>query len=87
MTEFNRILITGAAGSLGTYLRLGLKHLTTHMLLVDRVDMGEALEGEELIVMDLSDREAALEITKDVDIIIHFWENENRRERGMPPLV
>ncbi len=72
MAEFNRILITGAAGSLGTHLRHGLKHLTTHMRLVDRVDMGEAAEGEELIVMDLSDREAALEITKDVDIIIHF---------------
>lgn len=72
MPEFNRILITGAAGSLGTYLRHGLKHLTTHMRLVDRVEMGEALEGEELIVMDLSNREAALELTKDVDIILHF---------------
>ena len=51
-------------------MRHGLKHLTTHMRLVDRVDMGEALEGEELIVMDLSDKDAALEITKDVDIII-----------------
>ncbi|MBL1437551.1 MAG: NAD(P)-dependent oxidoreductase [Rhodobacteraceae bacterium] len=72
MPEFNRILITGAAGSLGTHLRNKLKHLTTHMRLVDRVEMGEAAEGEELIVMDLSDREAALEITKDVDIILHF---------------
>ena len=72
MPEFNRILITGAAGSLGTHLRNNLKHLCTHMRLVDRVDMGEAAEGEELIVLDLSDREAALEVTKDVDIILHF---------------
>ncbi|NOR61700.1 MAG: NAD-dependent epimerase/dehydratase family protein [Rhodobacteraceae bacterium] len=72
MPEFNRILITGAAGSLGTHLRNNLKHLCTHMRLVDRVEMGEAAEGEELIVMDLSDREAAIELTKDVDIILHF---------------
>ncbi len=72
MPEFNRILITGAAGSLGTHLRNNLKHLCTHMRLVDRVDMGEAAEGEELIVMDLSNRDAALEVTKDVDIILHF---------------
>lgn len=72
MPEFNRILITGAAGSLGSQLRRGLKHLTSHMRLVDRVEMGEAQANEELIVMDLSEREAALEITKDVDIILHF---------------
>ena len=72
MTEFNRILITGAAGSLGTHLRHGLKHLTKHMRLVDRVDMGEAAEGEELIVCDLSDKETAIALTRDVDVIIHF---------------
>ncbi len=72
MTEFNRILITGAAGSLGTELRRGLKHLTKHMRLVDRVDMGEAAEGEELVICDLSDKEAAIALTKDVDVILHF---------------
>lgn len=72
MPEFNRILITGAAGALGSHLRKSLKHLCTHMRLVDRVEMGDADEGEELIVLDLSNREAALDVTKDVDIILHF---------------
>ncbi len=72
MPEFNRILITGAAGSLGSHLRHGLKHLTTHMRLVDRVDMGDAAKGEELVQADLSDKATAIELTRDVDVIVHF---------------
>src|SRR5918995_472553 len=35
MPEFNRILITGAAGSLGGHLRRGLVHLADRLRLVD----------------------------------------------------
>lgn len=72
MAEYNRILITGAAGSLGTHLRKGLVHLADNIRLVDRVDMGEAAPHEEIIQCDLSDKEAAIAVTKDCDAILHF---------------
>lgn len=72
MTEFNRILITGAAGSLGTQLRHGLRHLADHIRLVDREPMGEAAAHEEIIQCDLSDKTAAINVTKDCDAILHF---------------
>lgn len=72
MAEFNRILITGAAGSLGTHLRQGLTHLADNIRLVDREDMGEAAAHEEVIQIDLSDKKAALAVTKDCDLILHF---------------
>lgn len=72
MAEFNRILITGAAGSLGTHLRHGLAHLADNIRLVDRADMGEAAPHEEIIQCDLSDKEVALAVTKDCDVILHF---------------
>ncbi len=71
MSEFNRILITGAAGSLGTKLRHGLRHLADHIRLVDREPMGEAAAHEEIIQCDLSDR-ANMSVTEDCDAILHF---------------
>ncbi|MXU64575.1 NAD-dependent epimerase/dehydratase family protein [Oceanomicrobium pacificus] len=72
MPQFNRILLTGAAGSLGRELRSGLAHLTTHLRLADRADMGTAAAHEELVQCDLSDPEVGMEITRDVDAIVHF---------------
>ncbi len=72
MTQFNRILITGAAGSLGRQLRPGLAHLASKVRLADRADMGSAAPHEEIIQCDLSDPETTLELTKGVDAIVHF---------------
>lgn len=72
MKEFNRILITGAAGNLGDHLRRGLGHLTEHMRLLDVKPMGEAMPGEELFECDLSDRAAAFEAVKGCDAVVHF---------------
>lgn len=72
MADFGRILITGAAGSLGAHLRHGLTHLADRVRLVDVKDMGEAAAHEEIMVCDLSDREAAFEATRDCDAILHF---------------
>ncbi len=72
MPEYRRILITGAAGSLGSHLRTGLTHLAETVRLVDVKPMGEAAPHEEIVVCDLSDKAAALEVTRDCDAILHF---------------
>lgn len=72
MSEFDRILITGAAGSLGGHLRSGLTHLADRIRLVDAKPMGEAAAHEEIVVCDLSDKDAALDVTRDCDAILHF---------------
>jgi uronate dehydrogenase len=72
MPDYARILITGAAGSLGSHLRRGLAPLAERLRLVDVKDLGEAAPHEELVRCDLSDRDAALEATRDCDAIVHF---------------
>lgn len=72
MPEYERILITGAAGTLGGHLRGGLAHLAGRIRLVDVKDMGEAAAHEEIVVCDLADRAAAFEVTRDCDAVLHF---------------
>ena len=72
MPDYHSILITGAAGSLGGHLRRGLVHLADRLRLVDVQDMGEAAAHEELVVCDLADKAAALEVTRGCDAILHF---------------
>ncbi|WP_371229069.1 NAD-dependent epimerase/dehydratase family protein [Roseovarius sp. 2305UL8-3] len=69
---FDRILITGAAGRLGTELRKGLAHLATHVRISDRVEMADMQPHEEAVVCELGDYDAAMALTKDVDAIVHF---------------
>ena len=72
MPEFRRILLTGAAGSLGGHLRQGLAPLAERLRLADVKPMGEAAENEELLQVDLADREPALAASRDCDAIVHF---------------
>lgn len=72
MPEFRRILITGAAGSLGSHLRTGLAPLADRLRLTDIRDLGPAAPHEELVQCDLADRAAALELARDCDAIVHF---------------
>ncbi len=72
MPDYARILITGAAGSLGSHLRRGLAPLADRLRLVDVNPLGDAAPHEELVRCDLSDRAAALEVTRDCDAIVHF---------------
>ncbi len=72
MADYDRILITGAAGSLGAQLRLGLAHLAPRLRLADRSDMGAAAANEELVTCDLADREAAFDCVTGCDAVVHF---------------
>lgn len=73
MTErFNRLLITGAAGRLGTELRRGLAPLAKHLRLADRVAIHDPQGHEEVRTFDLADEAATIDATRDVDAIVHF---------------
>lgn len=72
MPEFERILITGAAGSLGSHLRTGLAHLASRVRLADIKPMGKAAPHEEIFEMNLADRAATFDLVKDCDAILHF---------------
>jgi uronate dehydrogenase len=72
MPDHHRILITGAAGNLGSALRGGLAHLAERIRLVDQRDIGEAAAHEEIVRCDLADRAAAFEAVRGCDAILHF---------------
>lgn len=72
MKPFKRILITGAAGALGSVLRKELGQYAEKLRLTDRAGLGEAAVNEELVQCDLADFEAILALTKDVDAIVHL---------------
>ncbi|MFN4171200.1 MAG: NAD-dependent epimerase/dehydratase family protein [Pseudorhodobacter sp.] len=70
--RFNRILLTGAAGRLGTHLRRGLAPLCRHLRVVDRVAIPDLKPDEEPLQFDLADMEATMAATEGVDAIVHF---------------
>lgn len=70
--RIERLLITGAAGALGSVLR---RHFAGHypaLRLSDRQDMGEAGPGEELVVCDLADAPAVDRMLEGVDACVHL---------------
>ncbi|MDR5903557.1 NAD-dependent epimerase/dehydratase family protein [Halomonas icarae] len=69
---FNRILITGAAGRLGSELRKGLAPLSNNFRLVDRVEITDIKDNEEAFVFDLADEFSVDKAVEGVEAIIHF---------------
>ena len=72
MAQFKRLLLTGASGGLGTLLRKEIAPMAEVMRLTNRHDMGEAGPNEEIVLCDLADKEAVMELTRDVDMVIHM---------------
>ena len=68
MAQFKRLLLTGASGGLGTLLRKEIAPMAEVMRLTNRHDMGEAGPNEEIVLCDLADKEAVMELTRDVDM-------------------
>jgi len=68
----HRLLLTGAAGGLGTALRERLKANCDVLRLSGRGDLGTPREGEEMVVADLADAEATLRAVQDCDAIVHM---------------
>jgi len=67
-----RILMTGAAGGLGTQLRGRLKANCSVLRLSDRIEFGSALEGEEILLADLADAAAVSTLVEGVNAIVHL---------------
>ena len=72
MAKFTRILITGAAGRLGSVLRKELAPLAETLRLTDIADLGTAGPNEELVQCDVGDMDKVLELTRDVDAVVHL---------------
>ena len=53
-----RLLITGAAGALGSHCRRNLGHLAETVRVSVIADLGAAATHEEVVQADLSDRDA-----------------------------
>lgn len=72
MTE--RILITGAAGKIGTLLRQSLRRPGRLLLLLDVVPQSDLGDGEEaeLIIASIADQEATDRACQGVDAVIHL---------------
>lgn len=68
----HRILLTGAAGGLGTALRDRLKANCTVLRLSDMKAFGEAREGEEMALADLADAAAVDAAVAGCDAIVHL---------------
>ena len=67
-----KVLITGAAGRLGTELRRGLAPLARKLRLADVADIRDLKPNEEALQFDLADMEAAIRASEGVDAIVHF---------------
>ncbi len=72
MPRFERILLTGAAGQLGTELRRGLTPLARRIRLGDRQACKNIQPHEEEAIFDLADMDATIAACADCDAIVHF---------------
>lgn len=70
--RYDTLLITGAAGRLGTELRRGLAPLARKLRLADRVEITDLQPNEEAVIFDLADEAAVLRAVEGVDAIVHF---------------
>jgi uronate dehydrogenase len=67
-----RLLITGAAGNLGRLLRPRLRRPGRVLRLADLAEMDGPVEGEETMVVDLTDAAAVRKACADVDAVLHL---------------
>ena len=67
-----RLLITGAAGALGSHCRQHVAHLAETIRVSDRDELGAAAIHEEVVQTDLADGKAVLDLVAGCDGILHF---------------
>jgi uronate dehydrogenase len=71
-TLFKRILLTGAAGALGSQLRPRLKKQCDILRISDIGNLGAKAADEELICANLQDREAIFNLLEGVEAVVHL---------------
>ena len=67
-----RLVITGAAGRIGTVLRGGLRDLAEELVLVDLNPLEAQDDREETVVADLADMDRALAALAGADAVVHL---------------
>lgn len=70
--RLKRLLLTGAAGGLGRQLRPRLKACCDTLRVSDRVDLGAAAPGEEVVLAELQDRAAMRALLDGVEAVVHL---------------
>jgi uronate dehydrogenase len=70
--ETDRVLITGAAGAIGTALRTGLRENWRRLLLTDIRPVQDLANNEESIVTDIADRSTVENMMRDVKAVVHL---------------
>jgi uronate dehydrogenase len=71
-TPLNRILLTGAAGGLGSVLRPRLASFANHVRISDVASLSPASAREEVVQCDLGDYPAVLRMLAGVDAVVHL---------------
>ncbi|CUH52029.1 uronate dehydrogenase [Shimia marina] len=68
-----KLVLTGAAGRLGSYLREPLTQMAEELVSTDITDdIGALYEGETYVKADLSDLAAMTEVLQGADMVVHF---------------
>ena len=68
-----KILLTGAGGRLGSYLREPLTKMANELVSIDiKSEIGGLYDKETFKQIDLQDFSAIKEVSKGVDVIVHF---------------
>ncbi len=67
-----KIVLTGAAGRLGSYLREPLSKMADALVSTDILDVGELYEGESFIKADLANLAEMEAVIKGADMVVHF---------------
>jgi uronate dehydrogenase len=67
-----RVLITGAAGHIGTVLRQGLRGRYDLLRLSDIAPLGNAAPGEEVVQADIQDFAATRRSMEGIDAVVHL---------------
>src|SRR5690349_20194276 len=71
-SDMKRILITGAAGQIGTALRRGLRGSYPLIRLLDVMPLGSPETGEELVSADICDMPAIEQAMAGIDCVVHL---------------
>jgi uronate dehydrogenase len=67
-----KIVLTGAAGRLGSYLREPLTKLADHLVSTDMNDVGKLYPRETFIKADLTKLDEMTALMKGADMVVHF---------------
>ena len=72
MPPWNRLLVTGAAGEIGSVIRPALRGTATRLRLHDIRPIADAAPEDDIQQGDLAEPGVALDATRDVDCLIHL---------------